>query len=307
MYLFKGYWFNGILYFRFVKSKQLIYYLVVIALTACNVQNDDQYKEDIYSDVLNEPILIPKMEDTTLTYIFNNTEVKVDIWYPRTEIVGTILILQGWNFPRTDWCDNTELCTKALDAGYILVCPEMGKSIYSSTTYPETRENWLKYPTRSWLDSVLIPDLQKNRSLFMKESFNMIVGLSTGARGALLLALDNTDVFDAIACLSGDYNMTMFPDDNLYRGYFGEFAEYKKRWEGEENPMSRISDLKSAIYIGHGKEDKIVPVVHSRSLRDTLTALNISNLYAEREGAKHDYQYWNSEVDTILKFFEAIK
>lgn len=219
-------------------------------------------------------------------------------------MIGTLLLLQGWNFPNTDWCEKTTLCEKALQQGYALVCPEMGKSIYSEKIYAQTRKDWLIYPTRAWLVVTLLPALQK-MGLFSEDEFSGIVGLSTGARGAFLVALDRPELFDAIACLSGDYDQSKFPEDNLYTGFFGAAASYPERWNGSENPMSRIDQLQAALYIGHGTKDKVVDAKHSYFLYEALKSRKFDQMeYHQAEGFGHDYAYWNSEIDAILEFFE---
>jgi len=243
--------------------------------------------------------------DTIFRLAYLDQPVEVRIQYPKGKMIGTLLLLQGWNFPNTDWCEKTALCEKALQDGYALVCPEMGKSIYSDQVYAQTRKDWLIYPTRAWLVDELLPTLQKMQ-LFDEGKFSAIVGLSTGARGAFLVALDRPELFDAVACLSGDYDQSQFPEDNLYKGFFGALTSYPERWNGSENPMARIDKFRAALYLGHGTTDKVVDAKHSAFLYEALKALRFDRmLYHQAEGFGHDYAYWNSEVDAILEFFRS--
>jgi len=68
-------------------------------------------------------IIPPKIKDTALLYDFGKS-FEVLVKAPKTKFKGTILVLQGWNFPNTSWCDNSELCEKALEEGYFLVMPD---------------------------------------------------------------------------------------------------------------------------------------------------------------------------------------
>ncbi|MDX2361429.1 MAG: alpha/beta hydrolase-fold protein [Crocinitomicaceae bacterium] len=284
----------------------LIFCGLLMCLSAC------WYEEPTVSiPFIEEP------EESTSITIQNDTLLKIDfegvaydvlVRVPDGEPIGTIVALHGWNFPIADWCDSTELCEKALELGYVIVFPDMGKSIYSLRTYPETREDWLKYPTRPWLTEKVFKILQSEFNVLMEGENNYVLGLSTGGRGAYFLAKDHPEVFTAAACLSGDYDMTMAPNDNLYRGFFGEYKEHQDRWGGEENPLRSNSDLKVPVYFGHGGEDKIVPVKHSSGFAEILKmSYATTPEFRLNPDAGHDYAFWNSEVDYVLEFFNKHK
>src|SRR6186997_2456599 len=59
-----------------------------------------------------------------------------------------ILLLPGWDGRADDWCRETTLCEDALRRGYRLVMPAMGKSLYSSGFYPETKPVYRRSPDR---------------------------------------------------------------------------------------------------------------------------------------------------------------
>jgi pimeloyl-ACP methyl ester carboxylesterase len=112
---------------------------------------------------------------------------KVDVWLPGQPPKGCILLLPGWNFSRTDWCERSSMCTQALQRGFALVMPEMGKSVYAEQLFPETRPDWRQYPTRPWLREQVIEEVRARFGLLKPGQNNFVVGLSTGARGAALL------------------------------------------------------------------------------------------------------------------------
>ena len=184
----------------------------------------------------------------------------------------------------------------------------MGKSIYQEINYPETRTEWRSFPTRKWLSDTLITLLQKKYSLLLKNENNYLVGLSTGARGVALVLLDFPDLFKGAAALSGDYNQLKMPSDNLMAGFYGTFDKFKERWKKTDNPIFRIKEYRTPLYLGHGKLDKVVPPEQTIMFYDSLkkyhpglkTKLNMPD-------AQHDYNYWGSEVDNILKFFGILK
>lgn len=230
---------------------------------------------------------------------------RVVIEFTSKSVKGTILLLQGWNFPPEDWCEHSKVCRLALEKGYNLVMPDMGKSIYHANTFKETRADWLKYPTRKWLIDSLIMQLQAKNGLFDVKEQNYIIGLSTGARGAILVAMDCPDLFKGVAALSGDYNQITMPNDNLYKGYYGNYSKFKKRWKTVDNPFNRIADLKTPVYLGHGLKDKVIPssqtILFYKELKRKNPALKVKLSTPEKE---HNYQFWAGEVDALFDFFE---
>jgi S-formylglutathione hydrolase FrmB len=218
---------------------------------------------------------------------------------------GTFLVLHGWNLPAEDWCNKTSLCEEVLKLGFCVVLPDMGKSVYQQKDYPETRNEWRMYPTREWLTDTLIPLLQQKYSLLSENENNYLAGLSTGARGVALVLLDLPSLFKGAAALSGDYDQLKMPADNLMTGYYGPIKLFKDRWENTDNPMSRIKEFNTPIYLGHGKLDKVVPPEQTLMFYDSLKKYHPAlKIKLNMPDAQHDYQYWGSEVENMLKFFE---
>ena len=229
--------------------------------------------------------------------------VAVDIKYGINISKGDILVLPGWNFSRKCWCDSSTFCTKAISAGYRLIFPEMGKSIYASHYYQETRKDWRIYPTLLWLADSLIPYLQNSKGIFSKKR-NYIIGLSTGARGVVLLCEQLPGFFNAGAALSGDYDQTTEPNDNLIRGVYGPFASFQQRWQTEDNPIFKLQNLRTPIYFGHAINDPIVPCVQTSYFFTQLNKKipgNKCQLSIKQGG--HYFKYWDSEVNQILNYF----
>lgn len=272
-----------------------------ISVGSCQAQNPplkENKKENIITDKKNTNSKKP----------IETIEVaghKVDIQNPKNDIIGNILVLPGWDFSRTDWCKNSELCKKALAKGYRLVFPEMSRSVYSSEFYPETLADWKKYPTKKWIVEELIPYLQKEKSIFLEKDKNFVLGLSTGGRGVALLCLALPELWTAGASLSGDFDQSIMPNDRLMIGYYGSFQKFKERWIGQDNPLMQAKKFKTPIYLGHTKQDNIVPVSQTQLFYDALKK-NKPQLKIKLNlvDGGHDYKYWNSEVDNMLHFFE---
>lgn len=220
---------------------------------------------------------------------------------------GDLLILPGWNFGRLRWCEDSSLCNKARKAGYRLVLPEMGKSVYASAHFPETRDDWRKTPTLTWLTRTLIPELQRRHGLFRGPD-NYLVGLSTGARGVVLVAMETGTLFRAGAALSGDYDQTKAPRDRLMIGFYGPFSRHRERWATVDNPSHTPGRLRIPIYFGHGTRDRVASASQTRDFFALLQRENPdSGAVLHLRDAGHDFAYWDAEVDAMLAFFDRFR
>lgn len=260
--------------------------------------------EDLTS-IETETVLPSLQKDTIVFYDFNENQIEVIIKFPRdTVFKGTIVALPGWNYPNSGWCEETKLCEKALSLGYALILPEMGKSIYCDSVFPETRKDWLKYPTRLWVKETMIPNIQDEFQLLIPGQDNFVMGLSTGARGAVLLAMDLPEIFSACGAISGDFDQTRYTKDKLYNGYYGPYSEFPDRWIGNDNAISSITKLIVPVYLAHGREDKIVPIDYSQQLFLALQEIgNEASVLNVNPTAGHTYEFWDSEVDAVLEYF----
>lgn len=249
-----------------------------------------------------------KAPDTTLQLEWGNAKRKVYLMPANTFFArGNILLLHGWNLSPTGWCEQTTLCEKLRNAGYNIIVPDMGKSMYASEIYPETMKSLADQPQLNWLTDTVLVYLRDSFNLLSPGMKNFVVGLSTGARGAFAVALTCPDVFSGAVVLSGDYDQTLMPDDNLMTYYYGNYDMYPERWEGKDNLLRRADEWKIPIYIGHAVEDPVVPFEQSDTLYKTLIKLGkvepVANFPFDYG---HDYRYWESETNNILKFISDI-
>jgi dienelactone hydrolase len=237
--------------------------------------------------------------DTTL----HLSHTLVTVYYPKAPIRGTILMLPGWNFSKDKTCANSSFCDKALKQGYVLVCPDMGKSLYASARFSNTRSDWAAYPQLSFVTDTLLPVLQTQFKLLVPGQKNFLYGISTGARGGCLILEATGKLFEAAALLSGDYDQCLDTRDNLMNGYYGSYSEFKERWEGVDNPARHINKLEVPILLGHGQSDKVVPFVQSESLAALLKKKGhvVETAFPANKG--HSYDFWGSETDAVLLFF----
>jgi pimeloyl-ACP methyl ester carboxylesterase len=229
----------------------------------------------------------------------------VSLLLPEKSARGTILILPGWNSRQADCCDHSTFCRRALAAGFALVMPAMQKSNYVRNHFPETRPDWRSAPTLLWLVDTLIPVLQRSHGLLLPHQPNFLFGISTGGRGSALCAEATGSLFRAAAMLSGDFNPLMDTRDLLMIGYFGAFEKFPARWSGIDSPTSMAHSLEIPVYLGHGRNDHVVPVQQSIAFFKTLQAIHPeqqSVLHIDTT-AGHDHRYWETESENVLNFF----
>lgn len=239
--------------------------------------------------------------------LFKINNVEITVYFPDNAISGSILMLPGWNFSMNKTCENSNFCKLALEKGFVLICPEMKKSLYASEIFHETRKDWAVYPQLKFITDTLIPFFQNKFKLLKNLERNFIYGISTGARGGALILENTNSVFVAGALLSGDYDQTKMKKDNLMNGFYGTYKEFKNRWEGADNPLKNISKLKASLYIGHGKNDKVVPSTQSLDFYNSLKNFGLKINFSYKDNYGHDYTYWESETTAILKFFDSVK
>jgi S-formylglutathione hydrolase FrmB len=245
-------------------------------------------------------------KDTLLTSYYFKRPIPVQIQYANSS-KGSILVLPGWNLKASEWCEKTTLCDKAKKQGFDLVFVEMQRSVYLKEYYPQTRTDYKDYPTRSWLmDAVMIPLFAKNLLSLANPVF--VLGLSTGGRGAALLALENPEIFSGAAALSGDFNPLLQKNDALMINSLGPFSKFPELWNGDNNISNRAKEFTVPLYIGHGQQDQVCPLIQStdfvKALKTENPTLHLVSNFPDNQG--HTYSYWDSEVDAVLRFFESL-
>lgn len=286
--------------------------VMVIGLAACiGCGSDGYFPSSTSADSLDLPAHEPTAPRGCELPVGRSTVMvegmAVDLLMPADRYVGDLLVLPPWNGGREEWCIHARFCTKALKRGFRLIMPDMGKSIYAQAVYPETRADWQSQKTITWVKERLVPDLRNNYCLLKKGGQNYVLGASAGARGAILLAEEMPDLFVAVAALSGDYNPAEMTQDNIYRGFLGEFDAFPQRWQTAENVLIGSTQIRAAVYLGHGKADDVVSYRQTVALHDLLRRqqpqLSLQLHLAADQG--NDFSYWASEIGDVLDFFEG--
>jgi len=231
---------------------------------------------------------------------------KVALKLPDDSVKACILLLHGWNLPANQWCDSTDFCKKALSQGFALVIPDLKLCNYPMKIYPECLPKYQKYPELPWIMDTLIPEISNKTGLLQPDYPNFVAGISTGGRGATLLAYYMPELFSACASLSGDFDITAMPDEFLYQAWFGEYELFPDRWKSECFAYD-VENFQVPVYIAHGKADAVSPWQQSQRMADSLKIhhpeLPIRAHFPDF--ALHNYVFWDKQTDRMLEFFQS--
>lgn len=231
--------------------------------------------------------------------------IPVDI-YTMEAARGCILVLPGWNFSRRLWIEKSTVLKQARAMNYILILPEMGKSIYTSKFYPETWSSMRKTLTLGWVTDTLIPALQAQQHLLLSGKRNYILGLSTGAHGAALIAEHTSGIFTSCGFMSGDYNQDLLPQDKVFEAMYGPHASFSERWKQADNPTEGIKSLNIPVFLSHGGADRVIPVSQSEQFYLALEQAHpkVAHQLWVIPNVGHDWNCWDASLRKMFAFWE---
>jgi len=220
-------------------------------------------------------------------------------------VLPCLLVLPGWNVPRTVSVEKTSLIEYAEQYGYALILPEMGQTLYESSYYRETKLKWHPIPGGKFIKEQFIPTIQQRHNLLKPGQHNTMLGFSTGGRGVALIALENPELFVAGASLAGDFSQENTPTDRLMTAVYGSFTNFPQRWQGKDNPQARVAEWKMPLYLSHGTADDVVPESQSRLFYEALVKYHgdiITVQYDAIEGAGHGSNFIEGQLDKVFQF-----
>lgn len=239
--------------------------------------------------------------------------VHIQIYFPKNyengQALRTLIALHGYNGSSSDWESNTSIESQADKYKFIIVCPSMGKTLYESTFFPETTQKWGGMPGGRWIAEILIPYLRENFGIAETRAKTGIFGLSTGARGAILLSARHTEIFGAAAGFSGDYDSMSMTRDRLLTSVYGPYYKFKERWKKTDNIIDLAVNLKNTpVLLGHGEKDYKIPFEQSGILAIRLLQLRKKQggyviKYFRKKYGQHNWSFWRYMLPHSMEFF----
>jgi dipeptidyl aminopeptidase/acylaminoacyl peptidase len=242
----------------------------------------------------------------------DNKKVLVQIYFPKSYTGRgdrVLVALHGYAGAMADYEENTNLAWLAEERGFVVVCPNMGRTLYESRYYPETEIRWSPVPGSEFLGALLIPFVRKNYGVAEDRSRTGIMGISTGGRGALLAACLYPEIFGAAAGISGDYDPPSMPNDRLLRTVYGPYDRFKDRWDGDDNVLKLAVNLKrTPVLLVHGSKDYVTPREQSLVMAMTMKQLQKKSggyecVYLEKKHQTRDWRLWKMVLPEVMDFF----
>ncbi|HRC56943.1 MAG TPA: alpha/beta hydrolase-fold protein [Kofleriaceae bacterium] len=222
-----------------------------------------------------------------------------------------VLVLHGWNHTPEQLRDKADLEILADRYGVVLAVPAMGKTVYESELFAESKQPWGTIPGARWVGEVILPHLRGAYAVAGDRSHTAVIGYSTGGRGAVLLAQAYPE-FAFAGSLSGTFDlMRLSPRDGEYKihaAVYGSRRKFESRWQ-RDNCVApeRVAQLVgTALFLGHGGKDEVVPAAQLTALQDALQDAGAKAPAVSAQvtpGAGHDWAYWNGQWPAM---FEAL-
>lgn len=279
-----------------------LFILIIILTTIIGCQKKEEinfkkltpHKSFLYVDHRN---------DTTFKIKRANSDVNVYLLANNNFFTrGTVILLHGWNLSPLSWCDQTSFCNELLSMGYHVIIPDMGKSVYASQYYPETVKTMAIYPQLPFVLDTLLPFLQDSIHILNSSHNNYLIGYSMGARGALAIAENTENIFSRLVLISGEYDQTLIPEDNILTMYFGSYQKFPERWEGKDNLLRNIDKLNIPVLILHGQNDDVISAIQSDTLAKILENKNKFYIKTIYNNYGHDFDFVQKTVKDVNVF-----
>ena len=220
--------------------------------------------------------------------------------YAKEKKYPLVIALHGWDHTAELFKTKSDLASLADTYGFVVAIPNMGKTIYETRFYPESKGAWTAAPGTRWVAEVMLPYLRQHFSVFDDRAHTAVIGYSTGGRGAVLLA-EAYPQFAFAGSLSGTYElMTLLPGEGEYKIHalvYGPRETFKDRWQRDNcvdpDRLQKLSG--TTLFLAHGGKDRGVNPNQLESLRKALKGSDVKAEFVVVPEAGHDWKFWNSQ------------
>ena len=227
-------------------------------------------------------------------YNNHNDEMANEARYP------VLYLLHGAFGCYSDWSKKADLHSLANKYGVIIVCPDGQDSWY----FDSPIDPQMQFET--YVSKELVAYIDSHYRTFDNRFMRAITGLSMGGHGALFLAWRHPDVFWSCGSMSGNMDITQYPDEWHIKDRLGEQADNAQRWRDHAVcnlvELLKNSTLEPAqnIIIDDGLND--IFIKNNIALHEQLVEAGIDHDFTVRPG-RHSWDYWVSSLDYHMLFF----
>jgi len=289
-------------------KKTLLLFIFFLSASVAGSAGDTDYINKIQPGKWLKNVIVPT------EYMGAASSAKIQIYFPKGYKKGdklrTVIALHQFSNNERDWETGAMIEPSANKYNIIIVCPDMGGSVYESSYYPETTYKWNVIPGGKFVGETLIKFLNENFSLALKKESTGIAGVIAGAHGAILTACHYPEKFGAAAGISGYYDPTILPNSKMIEAVYGSYSKFQTRWENDDNPIKLAEKLKGVhVYLFHGlKQDAFQPG-QSRLMAIKLKQLQnkfpeYSVIYKDSKNGAYGWYYWREQVPDMMKFMD---
>lgn len=225
----------------------------------------------------------------------------------RGEQLPLLVALHGWGHSSEHWRRESRIATLADEHGVLVVCPDMGKTVYETRFYPETTCAWSRVPGALWMIDTVLPHVLGRFPVRSKAVG--ILGYSTGGRGAVVIA-ERHPGFVLCASLSGTYDLEALKaatgEYRIHAAVLGERSRFPERWRAEDclRPETVRQLSGTVLLLAHGAKDTVVSPGQLDAAVRKLTAAGLQAEADQVDNAGHNWAFWNSELDRVFATFD---
>lgn len=199
-----------------------------------------------------------------------------------------------------DWSKKANLHSLADRYGVIIVCPDGQDSWYFDSPIDPTMQ------FETYVSKELVNYIDSHYRTYANRYMRAITGLSMGGHGALFLAWRHPDVFWSCGSMSGNMDITPYPDKWHIKDRLGEQAGNEQRWR--DHAVCNLVDLlkncplqpAQNIIIDDGLND--IFIQNNIALHEKLIEAGIDHDFTVRPG-RHSWDYWVNSLDYHMMFF----
>ena len=211
-----------------------------------------------------------------------------------------LYLLHGAYGCYNDWSHKANLHRLSDKYGVIIVCPDGQDSWYFDSPIDP------KMQFETYVSKELVAYIDSHYRTYANRYMRAITGLSMGGHGALFLAFRHPDVFWSCGSMSGNMDITQFPDKWHIKDRLGDYEGNEQRWRDHAvcNLVDQVkaSPLQPAqnIIIDDGLND--IFIQNNIDLHEQLVEKGIDHDFIVRPG-RHSWDYWVNSLDYHMVFF----
>ena len=284
---------------RFLKSLMWATAMILMATTACAHPAPTSASQESQILVLADTIeVMSEAMGRTIKNVVIRPEYYVT--YNQKARFPVLYLLHGAYGCYSDWSKKADLHRLANEYNVIIVCPDGQDSWYFDSPIDPTMQ------FETYVSKELVEYIDSHYRTIPNRYMRAITGLSMGGHGALFLAFRHPDVFWSCGSMSGNMDISPYPDKWHIKDRLGEQADNPQRWRDHSvcNLVEQVKNcpLKPAqnIIIDDGLND--IFINNNIALHDKLVEAGIDHDFTVRPG-RHSWDYWVNSLDYHMLFF----